>query len=63
MYIDVYEEPETYGYDDYRQDRLAEEAMRLYDAHEHAVSEAGGVCPDPDCYHNLDLSGRDDLPF
>lgn len=31
-YIDVYEEP-TYGYDDWRQEQLAEEGAREFDEH------------------------------
>lgn len=42
---------------------LAEEAMRLHDEHERAVQAAGGACSDSDCYHNLNLSDRDELPF
>lgn len=68
MYIDVYEEPPTYGYDDYRQDMLCEEAMRLHDEHERAVREAGGVCTDPNCFHNYTFAHADtdvdaDIPF
>lgn len=46
------EEP-TYTYDDYRQDVLAEEAMRQFDAHEAEVIRLGS-CPDPDCYHHAE---------
>lgn len=53
-------EEQTYNYDDYRQDQLAEEAMRRFDAHEREV--AGGACPDPNCYHNL-ARLPDELPF
>jgi hypothetical protein len=61
MFIDVYEEP-SYGYDDYRQDMLAEEGARQFDEHEREVEAAGGVCSDPDCYHNLRFANADDDP-
>jgi hypothetical protein len=53
-------EESTYTYDDWRQDRLAEEAMRLYDAHAGEV-EAAGHCRYADCYHNSDPDSE--LPF
>lgn len=38
MYIDVYEPP-TYGYDDWRQDQLAEEGAREHDSREYIAAD------------------------
>jgi hypothetical protein len=57
-----------YTYDDYHQDQLAEEAMRLHDEHEREVAQAGGACKDLDCFHNYTFAHADtdvdrDIPF
>lgn len=52
---------ESIAFDDYR----ADQEISAIEAHVREVEASGGVCLDPDCFHNQPIAefADDDIPF